>query len=134
MRMPRSAAYERFTGTVTYIGNILDKDTRTAMARVEIANPGNRLKPGLFADVAIDKAARTAALRVPESALVLLQGQMTAFVVRGDGFEPLPVEVGARNGGMVTVKSGLEAGDEVVVEGAYALKARLLKSQIGDAH
>jgi cobalt-zinc-cadmium efflux system membrane fusion protein len=125
---------ERFSGTVTYIGNILDKDTRTAMARIEIANPGNRLKPGLFADVTIDKAARTAALRVPESALVLLQGQMTAFVARGDGFEPLPVELGARSGGMVTVKSGLEAGDEMVVEGAYALKARLLKSQIGDAH
>jgi cobalt-zinc-cadmium efflux system membrane fusion protein len=125
---------ERFTGTVTYIGNILDKDTRTAMARIEVANPGNRLKPGLFTDVAIDKTARTAALRVPESALVLLQGQMSAFVARGDGFKPLPVEIGARNGGMVTVKSGLEAGDEVVVEGAYALKARLLKSQIGDAH
>ena len=65
---------------------------------------------------------------------MVLQGQMTAFVARGDGFEPLPVELGARSGGMVTVKSGLEAGDELVVEGAYALKARLLKSQIGDAH
>lgn len=125
---------QRFSGTVTYIGNILDKDTRTAMARVEIANPGNRLKPGVFADVTIDKAARAVALRVPESALILLQGQMTAFVARGEGFESVPVEIGGRNSGMVTVKSGLEVGDEVVVHGAYALKARLLKSQIGDAH
>jgi len=63
----------------------------------------------------------------------LLQGQMTAFVAREEGFEPRPVEIGERNGGMVIVTSGLEPGDRVVVAGAYALKARLLKSQIGDA-
>jgi cobalt-zinc-cadmium efflux system membrane fusion protein len=125
---------QRFAGKVTYIGNILDKDTRTAMARVEVANADHRLKPGLFANVDIEKAERQAALRLPENALVLLQGQMTAFVVRGSGFEPRPVEIGERNGGMVVVKSGLEAGDLVVIAGAYALKAKLLKSQIGDSH
>jgi cobalt-zinc-cadmium efflux system membrane fusion protein len=125
---------QRFAGKVTYVGNFLDKDTRTAVARVEVANVDGRLKPGLFANVEIEKTRRQAALRVPENALVLLQGQMTAFVAHGDGFEPRPVEIGERNGGMVVVKSGLEAGDEVVVAGAYALKARLLKSQIGDAH
>jgi cobalt-zinc-cadmium efflux system membrane fusion protein len=125
---------QRFPGRVTYVGNIVDKDTRTAVARVEVANVERRLKPGLFANVDIEKAARTAVLRVPENALVLLQGQMTAFVVRGSGFEPRPVEIGERNGGMVVVKSGLEAGDHVVIAGAYALKAKLLKSQIGDAH
>lgn len=123
---------QQFLGKVTYIGSILDKDTRTAMARVEVANPDGRLKPGLFADVAIERATRRSALRVPETALVLLQGQMTAFVKNGESFEPRPVEMGERNGGMVVVKSGLEVGDEVVVAGAYALKARLLKSQLGD--
>lgn len=124
----------RFAGKVTYIGNILDKDTRTAVARVEVSNIDGRLKPGLFANVEIEKTRRQAALRVPENALVLLQGQMTAFVAHGDDFEPRPVEIGERNGGMIVIKSGLEADDQVVVAGAYALKARLLKSQIGDAH
>jgi membrane fusion protein, heavy metal efflux system len=124
---------KRFAGKVAYIGSILDKDTRTAMARIEVANPDRRLKPGMFAGVEIDKAARRAALRVPENALVLLQGQMMAFVAREEAFEPRPVEIGERNGGMVIVTSGLEPGDRVVVAGAYALKARLLKSQIGDA-
>lgn len=124
---------QRFSGKVTYVGNILDKDTRTAVARVEVANADHRLKPGLFANVEIDKTSRRAALRVPENAVLLLQGQMTVFVVHEDGFEPRPVEIGERNGGMVVVKSGLEAGDQVVIDGAYALKARLLKSQIGDS-
>jgi len=125
---------ERFSGKVTYVGNIIDKETRTAVARVEVANPDGRLRPGLFANVDIDTASRQAALRVPENAIVLLQGQATAFVADEDGFEPRPVEIGERQGGMVVVKSGLEPGDQVVVAGVYALKARLLKSQIGDSH
>ena len=122
----------RFPGKVTYIGNILDKDTRTALARIEVANADGLLKPGLFANVEIKQARRRSALWVPETALVLLQGQMTAFVAEGETFVPRPVETGDRNGGLVVVKSGLEAGDQVVVAGAYALKARLLKSQLGN--
>ena len=125
---------ERFTGRVTYVGNILDKETRTSVARVEVANPDGRLRPGLFANVGIDTASRQAALRIPENAVVLLQGQTTAFVADKDGFEPRPVEIGERQGGMVVVKSGLESGDQVVMAGVYALKARLLRSQIGDSH
>lgn len=125
---------QRFPGKVAYVGNLLDKDTRTAVARVEVANPDGRLRPGLFANVDIETASRHAALRVPENAVVLMQGQMTAFVVHDDGFEPRPVELGERQGGMVEVTSGLEPGDQVVVAGVYALKARLLKSQIGDSH
>lgn len=128
------AAYpnERFTGTVTYISSTVDIETRTVKARVEIANTDGRLKPGMFADVLIDKAERRPVLRVPETALVLLNGQMTVFVAVGDGYEPRPVETGQRAAGQVVVRSGLEPGDKVVVAGAYALKARLLKSQIGD--
>lgn len=125
---------QRFAGKVTYVGNILDKDTRTAVARVEVANPDGRLRPGLFANVDIETASRRAALRVPENAVVLLQGQMTVFLADDDGFESKPVEIGDRQGGMVVVRSGLEPGDKVVVSGVYALKARLLKSQIGDSH
>jgi cobalt-zinc-cadmium efflux system membrane fusion protein len=125
---------QRFPGKVTYVGNLLDKDTRTAIARVEVANPDGRLRPGLFANVDIETASRHSALRVPETAVVLLQGQMTAFVAHDDGFASRPVELGERQGGMVVVTSGLEPGDQVVVAGVYALKARLLKSQIGDSH
>lgn len=90
------AAYPgpRFAGKVTYVGNILDKDTR--MARVEVANVDGRLKPGLFASVEIEKTRRETALPIPENVLVLLQGQMTAFVAHGEDFEPRSVEIGER--------------------------------------
>lgn len=124
---------QRFTGKVGYIGNVFEKETRTAKARIEVANADGRLKPGMFADVAIEKKSRVTALRVPEEAVVLLQGQMTVFMDSGDDqYEPRPVLLGEQRDGMVVVRSGLEPGEDVVVAGAYALKARLLKSQIGD--
>lgn len=124
----------RFSGKIAYIGNLLDKDTRTVLARVEVPNPDGRLKPGMFADVEIDAPGHRSALRVPANAVVLLQGQNTVFIAKRGGFEATPVEIGERPGGSVIVKSGLMAGDEVVTEGAYALKARFLKSLIGEGH
>ena len=74
------------------------------------------------------------ALLVPNEAIVLLQGLPTVFVAEHGSFNSKAIEPGDKLGGRTIVKSGLAAGDQVVVAGTYALKARLLKSQIGDAH
>ena len=127
---------EIFKGRLTYISSTMDKQTRTVKARVEVPNPDGRLKPEMFATVAIAIATGggAKALLVPEDALLLLQGQPTVFVAESGGFESRAVEVGERAQGYVVLKSGVAAGESVVVSGAYALKARLLKSQIGDEH
>ncbi|MDO8293939.1 MAG: efflux RND transporter periplasmic adaptor subunit [Gallionella sp.] len=133
---------ESFQGKLTYIAAVVDKETRTVQARVEVANPGGRLKPEMFATAAIRTSGTGAvagkdkalALVLPQEAVVLMQGQPTAFVAEDGGFEPRVVELGDKLRGKVVVRSGLKAGDKVVVAGSYALKARLLKSQIGDSH
>ncbi len=123
-----------FNGRLTYISNTMNKETRTIKARVEVPNRDGRLKPEMFATAAINTTGRGAkALAVPEEAVLLLQGLPTVFVAERDGFEPRAVELGERAQGYVVLKSGVEAGESVVVSGAYALKARLLKSQIGDS-
>ena len=129
------AAYpgEVFQGRLTYISSTMDKETRTIKARVEVPNRDGRLKPEMFAQVAISTGGSAKALLVPDDAVVLLQGQATVFVVEHGGFEPRAVEVGDRSQGQVVLKSGVAAAETVVLSGAYALKARLLKSQIGDA-
>ena len=112
----------------------MNKETRTIKARVEVPNRDGRLKPEMFVSAAISTTGTSAkALFVPEEAVLLLQGQMTVFVAERGGFEPRAVEVGERVQGYAVLKSGVEAGESVVVSGAYALKARLLKSSIGDA-
>lgn len=129
------AAYpgEVFKGRLTYISSVMDKESRTVKARVEVPNPDGRLKPEMFATAAIHTGSSTKALLLTEDAVLLVQGQPTVFVAEKGGFEPRPVEVGERAQGLVVIKSGIEPGEAVVVAGAYALKARLLKSQIGDS-
>lgn len=131
------AAYpgERFAGNVTYIAGVLNKDTRTIGARIEVDNKDRRLKPEMFATAVIETgASKDKVLSVPDAAIVLLQGQPTVFVQERGGFEPRPVELGDKLGGRTALKSGVNAGEQVVAAGAYALKARLLKSQISDEH
>ena len=125
---------EVFKGRLTYISSTMNKETRTIKARVEVPNHDGRLKPEMFASAAISTSGASAkALSVPDEAVLLMQGQTTVFVAERGGYEPRAVEVGERVQGYAVLKSGVAAGESVVVSGAYALKARLLKSQIGDA-
>lgn len=125
---------ERFRGRVAYVANVLDKDSRTTAARIEVANKDGRLKPEMFANASIATGGKLEAMSVPDGAILLLQGQPTVFVAEHGGFEARAIEAGEKLPGRTVIKSGLKAGEQVVAAGAYALKARLLKSQIGDAH
>ena len=121
-----------FKGRLTYISSVMDKESRTIKARVEVANGDGRLKPEMFATAAIDTASVGKALTIPAGAVVMMEGKKAVFVREKEGFEPRTVDLGDNLGGRLVVKGGIEAGEAVVVEGAYALKARLLKSKIGD--
>lgn len=125
---------ERFSGRVAYVANMLDKDSRTTAARIEVANKDGRLKPEMFANARIATGSQKQVISVPDAAILLLQGQPTVFVAENEGFESRAIEPGEKLSGRTVIKSGLKAGEKVVAAGAYALKARQLKSQIGDAH
>jgi cobalt-zinc-cadmium efflux system membrane fusion protein len=126
---------ELFAGRVDHIGAVLDKDTRTVAARVVVPNADGRLKPEMFATALIEVAGRARdVIALPDAAIVLMQGQPTVFVYEQGAYEMRAIEPGERAGGRTVVRSGLKAGDEVVTAGAYALKARKLKSQLGHGH
>lgn len=126
---------EKFVGRVTYVASLLDKDSRTVPARIEVDNKDGRLKLEMFATATIEtNGAKRESLSVPDTAILLLQGQPTVFVAKGEGYESRAIEPGEKLSGRTVIKSGIEAGEKVVSAGAYALKARLLKSQIGDEH
>ena len=127
----------RFAGRVTYLASVLDKDTRSVAARIVVDNKDRRLKPEMFGTVVLetgggDEQAARQALSVPDTAILLLQGQPTVFVAEHGGYEARPVELGDKLAGRTVIKSGVAVGDQLVAIGAYALKARLLKSQISD--
>ncbi len=120
---------QSFTGKLTYLGDTMDRNTRTVKARIEAPNSEGKLKPGMFATVALRSNATTQSVLVPEQAVTLYQGHSAVFVESQGGFVPRAVEAGPAIGGKVPIKTGLAPGERVVVAGAYELKARLLKSQ-----
>ena len=107
---------------VSHIYPALDTVTRTVQLRIPLDNDGERLKPGMWADVRIDAEPLRDALLVPREALIRT-GQETRIVLREDAlhFRIRTVETGAISGDQVQILSGLDAGDEVVVSGQFLL-------------
>ncbi len=122
-----------FKGKVTNIASMLDKDTRTIPVRITVPNADGRLKPEMFGTASIEGTAATDVLVLPETAVILLNGEATVFIDQDGDYEARHVQLGDRLGGNVVIASGVKAGDWVVRKGAFAIKAKLLKSQIGDA-
>ena len=131
------AAYpgEVFLGTVGHLSATLSKESRTVAARIELANADGRLKPEMFATATIEASGKKSeAISLPDAAIVLMAGQPTVFVFEQGAYEARLVEPGERLAGRTVLVSGLKSGEQVVTAGAYALKARLLKSQLGHGH
>ena len=117
------AAYpgEVFTGRVAAVLPQAQAESRTLSVRIELANPGGRLRPGMFATVRLGGADRPALL-VPSEA-VIRTGRRTLVMVAGPGGRYLPAEVktGREGGGRTEVLAGLSAGEKVVASGQFLL-------------
>ena len=92
----------------------------------QISNLGGRYRPGLFARVAAPTTVIDGVTAIPESALVDLDGRDAVFIECYEGFKAVPVEVGQRSDGRVEIRSGLDVGQSVVINGAFTLKSELL--------
>jgi membrane fusion protein, heavy metal efflux system len=125
---------EEFKGKVGYISNTVDRDTRTVKARIELPNPEGKLRIDMYARASLSMSGSKDVMIVPKEAVVIIQGQDTVYVTKNDAYEARAVKLGDRLTDSVVVTSGLSAGEQVVIKGAYALKSRQLKSQISDEH
>ena len=120
-------------GKVVGRAHATDERTRTVPVRIAVDNRRDLLHPGELVDARIAAGGGTSGLAVPDGAVVLLLNQPTVFVDRGQGrFEPVAVEVGAAREGWTPIHQGLAPGARYVSRGAFALKARLLRSQLGE--
>jgi membrane fusion protein, heavy metal efflux system len=123
----------RLPGRVTQQAHRTAEATRNAIVRIEVANIGDRLHSGDYVDALLKVGGDgEMQLAVPTGALVQLEGETVVFRRTSDGVEPVEVQVGAVVGGFTVVGAGLSPGDSVAIEGAFTLKSRQLKSQIGE--
>lgn len=135
----RSAAVSGgIAGHVNYIDPKLNEETRTARVRVEIANPGERLKAGMFVEVGFQTNTGASAgeeLMVPATAVQRIGDRSVVFIPKEgeEGtFEARDVELGGEVDGYHRVLSGLKLGERVVTKGSFTLKTQLMKSGLGE--
>ncbi len=130
---------EEFHGAIAFIYPYLNPETRTNTIRVDVANPGYRLKPEMYANLSIQEDLGRR-LAVPVDAIISSGQESFAFVDRGDGYlEPRRVRLGAKGADVYEVLSGLTEGEKVVtsanflVDSESSLKAALQQMTQGSA-
>jgi cobalt-zinc-cadmium efflux system membrane fusion protein len=122
-----SLSREAFPGRVDFLADMVDKATRTVRARVRVNNPDNRLKAGMFANIAVRVGQRTV-LSIPETAVLAVNGELFVFVEMALGaYRKHLIKTGVKGAGRVEVLEGLDADEPVVVQGAFTLKSELEK-------
>jgi Cu(I)/Ag(I) efflux system membrane fusion protein len=123
---------EKFTGKLIYIYPYLDPQTRTAKVRFELANPHDKLKPEMFANVEISVLLGDR-LAIPEGAVIDTGVRKVVIVDRGSGyFEPREVKLGAKAGEIFEVIDGLKAGERVVTSANFLIDSESkLKEAVG---
>lgn len=112
---------ETFTGRVIAILPTAQADSRTLTVRIELANRGGRLRPGMFASVALGSDQRQA-LTVPSEAVIRTGARTLVILALADGrYRPAEVHTGREGGGRTEILAGLAAGEELVASGQFLL-------------
>jgi Cu(I)/Ag(I) efflux system membrane fusion protein len=117
-----------YSGTISFIDQVIDPTNRVAKVRVEISNPGAKLKPEMFVTGMVKSKLKSFdnQIVIPRSA-VLWTGKRSIVYVKQPGDEPVfkirEIELGPQLGNSYVVTSGLTDGEEIVTEGAFSVDA-----------
>lgn len=116
---------------MSYIDPVIDQSTRTAQVRVELADPGQLLKIGMFVNVAFATLGGAEATTpvVPKIAVQNVNNQQVVFVATKESkvFAMRPLRLGIESNGFFPVLEGLSTGEQVVTDGSFLLRAEWLK-------
>ncbi len=130
-----------FHGRVTFVADQVDEKLRTVRVRAEIPNPNGILKPNMYVQGLLRVQSEEERMVVPAEAVQLLEGHHVVFVLMPE--EPgeshiiiraVDVEPGETLSTGRIIESGLDGSESIVIEGAFNLKAELMKGAGGDGH
>ena len=111
-----------YKGLVNYVSPQVSATSRTLQVRIRLENPGNVLKPDMFANVALFNGEKRDALLVPSEAIIATGRRNIVIVAEGNGkFHPVDVTVGRDVGGQTEILKGLTAGQTVVTSGQFLI-------------
>jgi Cu(I)/Ag(I) efflux system membrane fusion protein len=111
-----------WNGKVEYIYPSLDPKTRTLKVRLRFENPGERLKPNMYANVKIYGGAKENTIVIPLEGLIRSGREERVILALGDGrFEARNVRAGIESGNYVEILEGVEEGDDIVTSGQFLI-------------
>jgi RND family efflux transporter MFP subunit len=113
-------------GKVSYIDPQVNPETRTAKLRVEVLNPKQDLRLGMFADVSIEAEGRGSASLIPRAAVQNVGNRSVVYVAdakQPGRFIEREVRLGERSGNDIVVLGGVQKGESVVADGSFAVRA-----------
>ena len=118
--------------SVDYVDTRIEGTTGTVRVRASMPNPDGMLEPGLFARVSLPKSAPRQTVLVDDIAIRTEQDKRYVLGVTPDGtLRQRPVELGATVGGLRVIKSGLDAGDVVVLKGMARPGMKIRPKHVG---
>jgi cobalt-zinc-cadmium efflux system membrane fusion protein len=126
-----NALPKELAGSVSFVGPVLGEATRMATARIALANPGLRLRPGMLATVDLLGPQATVPVTVASDAIQTVHEHKIVFVRTATGFRPQDVTLGRSDGKHTEILKGLDAGTSYAAHGSFLLKAELGKAEAG---
>jgi cobalt-zinc-cadmium efflux system membrane fusion protein len=131
----RSTAFDAaVAGTVSYVGALIGEQTRTAKARVTMANPQLTWRPGLFVNVEVLGSEASAPVTVSSDAIQSLNDKPVVFLKVAGGFIPQPVQLGRADGKRVEILGGLRPGAQYAAAGSFVVKSEHGKGSATHTH
>jgi membrane fusion protein, heavy metal efflux system len=119
-----------FEGKITYVNAMITRETRSGQILARFANPDFSLRPGSLVEAEISLKEARVKLKIPRSAVMIIDGKPNVFVRTPEGFAKREVELGRGDDNSVEVVSGLQPGEQIAVSNVFLLKAELGKQNI----
>jgi cobalt-zinc-cadmium efflux system membrane fusion protein len=121
-------------GKLIFLSPVIDPDTRSAKAIIELQNPDGVWRSGDYASVSIVTGTQTAGMVVPKDAVQTMEGKPFVFVRTAEGFEKRAVTIGKKDNDYIEIASGLSQGEEIASGNTFVLKAEAGKSEAEHSH
>jgi cobalt-zinc-cadmium efflux system membrane fusion protein len=121
-----SALGRRSAARISFVSPALDPNTRLVPVIARLDNPGGQWRIGEPVSVSVEAGGGAGnVIRVPTTAVQMIQGRNVVFVRTGTGFRAVPVTLGGQDGGTTIVTAGLTGGEQIAATNSYTLKAQL---------
>lgn len=121
-------------GKLIFVSPVINPDTRSAKAIIELDNPDGQWRSGDYSNVSIVTSTQSTGMTIPLQAIQTIEGKPVVFVRTEDGFEKREVVTGKKDDRNVEISSGLEPGEQIAIGNTFVLKAEAGKSEAEHSH